>query len=215
MPRPPRLLLSQSCYHIMTRGNNRHKVFESDDDYLYYLDLINKYKTGHPFEIFHYCLMPNHTHFLIKTNKASDFSTFMKKLNLAYFFHYRKLYGWIGHFWQDRFKSQAVGKDEYFIQCGKYIELNPVRANIIEKPENYKWSSYNFYSQGQENKLLTEDFLYQDLAPNKVMCQEEYVKMIIDDLVIDNYKNKIWGSDPQRYNEAKKIRNHIRLLKNY
>ena len=215
MPRPPRLLLSQSYYHIMTRGNNRHKVFETDDDYLYYLDLINKYKTDHPFEIFHYCLMPNHTHFLIKTNKASDFPTFMKKLNLAYFFHYRKLYEWIGHFWQDRFKSQAVGKDEYFIQCGKYIELNPVRVNIVEKPENYKWSSYNFYSQGQKNNLLTKDFLYQDLAPNKVRRQEEYVKMIIEDLVIDNYKNKIWGSDLQRYNEAKKIRNHLGLLKNY
>ena len=76
MPRPPRLLLSQSYYHIMTRGNNRHTVFESDEDYLYYLDLMFKYKLEHPFDLYHYCLMSNHTHFLVKTNKAGDFSTF-------------------------------------------------------------------------------------------------------------------------------------------
>src|SRR3989304_4426791 len=100
MPRPPRLLLSQSYYHIMTRGNNRNTVFRSDDDYYYYLELITKYKEKHPFDLYHYTLMPNHTHFLVKTNHASDFSTFMKKLNLAYFHRYRQNYSWVGHFWQ-------------------------------------------------------------------------------------------------------------------
>jgi len=190
----------------MTRGNNRHTVFESDDDYLYYISLIKRFKTKHPFDIFHYCLMPNHTHFLIKTNKASDFSTFMKKLNLSYFYHYHKLYSWIGHFWQDRYKSQPVGKDEYFIQCGKYIELNPLRAKLTTNPEDYKWSSYRFYTLGQNNELITEDFLYNDLGNNQASRQKEYTKMIVDEMVVSNYKKPVWGSSYQQYHEGRKER---------
>lgn len=193
----------------MTRGNNRHKVFECDDDYLYYLDLVRKYKIDHPFDIFHYCLMPNHIHFLAKTNKASDFSSFMKKINLAYFQHYHQYYGWVGHFWQGRFKSQPVGKDAYFIQCGKYIELNPARKQIVKKPEDYHWSSYSFYAKGEKNDLITEDMFYGELGNNDLARQEKYAKMIIDDLVAENYSSKIWGSNYQRYHENQKAKYHF------
>jgi putative transposase len=69
----------------------------------------------------------------------------MKKLNPAYYHHYRQEYGWVGHFWQGRYRCQQVGKDAYFIQCGKYIELNPVRSGIVEKPEDYQYSSYGYF----------------------------------------------------------------------
>jgi len=193
----------------MTRGNNRHSVFESAADYYYYLDLIGKYKTEHPFDLYHYCLMPNHTHFLVKTNRATDFSTFMKRLNLAYFHHYRKNYDWVGHFWQDRFKSQFVGKDVYFIQCGKYIELNPVRAHLVEKPEEYPYSSYAFYSHGKRNRLITTDMFYEEMGQIDTDWQNNYQKLVINDVVVSNYLKPVWGSSPQRYNEAKKIRNHL------
>lgn len=211
MPRPPRLLLSQTFYHIMTRGNNRHDVFKSRSDYQYFLELISRYKKEHPFDLYHYSLMPNHTHMLVKTNKASDFSTFMKRLNLAYFHHYRQNYGWIGHFWQDRFKSQPVGKDEYFIQCGKYIELNPVRAGLVEKPEDYSYSSYQYYANGANYPLLTEDLLYESFGQNRDERQKTYQEMVIDDIIIGSYKKKIWGSAGERYNEEKKFKNHIKF----
>ena len=209
MPRPPRLLLSQSYYHIIARGNNQHTIFEKREDFLYYLDLIRKYKSEHPFDIFHYCLMPNHVHFLIKTNRASDFSTFMKKLNLAYFHHYRQSYGWSGHFWQDRFKSQPVGKDAYFIQCGKYIELNPVRAKLTDKPEDYPYSSYSYYAQGKKNDLLTKDIFYEGLGKNDLARQQNYQRIIIDEAVKNSYLKPVWGSDPQRYHETRKIHYHL------
>lgn len=208
MPRTPRLLLPQSYYHIMTRGNNRHTVFETDEDYQYYLYLIAKYKVEHPFDLFHYCLMPNHTHFLVQTNKASNFSTFMKRLNLAYFHHYRKSYDWIGHFWQDRFKSQFVGKDVYFIQCGKYIELNPVRAGIVSVLEDYQYSSGKYYLKGQRDNLITPDIFYEEMGGNNIVRQEQYRKMVIDDVVIANYPKPVWGSDYQQYHESRKIRYH-------
>lgn len=205
MPRTRRLLLSQSYYHIMTRGNNRNIVFKCDEDYLYYLDLVLKYKIEHPFDLYHYCLMPNHVHMLVKTNKASDFSTFMKRINLAYFHHYNQEYSWVGHFWQDRFKSQAVGKDAYFIQCGKYIELNPVRKGIAEKPEDYKYSSYEYYAQGKPNYLITPDFMYEEIGKDNAERQTQFKKLIVDQIIEESYKKNAWGSDYQRYKEQEKI----------
>ena len=205
MPRTKRFLLSQSFYHIMTRGNNRNTVFKTDEDYQYYLGLVFKYKLEHPFDLYHYCLMPNHTHFLIQTRQALDFSAFMKKLNLAYFHHYRKSYGWVGHFWQDRYRSQAVGKDAYFIQCGKYIELNPVRAGLVENPEDYLYSSHGFYSKGQYNILLTSDFMYQEMGKSDIERQKNYQKLVVDEIIGESYNMNVWGSDRQRYQEVQKI----------
>lgn len=210
MPRAPRLLLPHSYYHVMTRGNNRNIVFKSGIDYLYYLDVVRKYKENLPFDLYHYCLMPNHVHFLIKTRNEMDFSLFMKKLNLSYFHYYRRRYGWIGHFWQDRYKSQPVGKDSYFIQCGKYIELNPVRGNLTRNPGDYYYSSYNYYVAGEGNDLVTKDFFYEDMGKSEAERQKRYSDMVISDVVMNNYPKRIWGSNPERYNEAKKITNHGR-----
>ena len=205
MPRPARFLLSESFYHVMTRGNNRNVVFKSAEDYEYFLKLVLKYKLEHPFDLYHYCLMPNHTHFLIQTKKAFDFSTFMKKLNLAYFHHYRREYGWVGHFWQDRFKSQAIGKDAHFIQCGKYIELNPVRAGIVENPDEYQYSSYAYYAQGKTSPPITTDFIYEEIGHTTDEKQERYRKLVIDQVIEDSYNRAIWGSDLQRYREQDKV----------
>lgn len=205
MPRQKRFLLSQSFYHIMTRGNNRNIVFKSEEDYQYYLKLISKYKLEHPFDLYHYCLMPNHTHFLIQTKKALDFSALMKKLNLAYFHHYKKSYGWVGHFWQDRYKSQTVGKDVYFIQCGKYIELNPIRAKIVEQPDDYQYCSYHYYANGKPDQLITSDFIYEEMGKDNNERQRNYQKLIIDQIIEESYNMNVWGSNKQRYQEAQKI----------
>lgn len=209
MPRQHRLLLSQSYYHIMTRGNNRHIVFRNDGDYYYYMNLVKRFKSELPFDLYHYCLMPNHVHLLIKTKNADDFSLFMKKINLAYFHHYRKMYNWVGHFWQDRFKSQPIGKDEYFIQCGKYIELNPVRAGLVKQPQDYQYSSYNYYTGSAANNLITTDIFYDLLGDNPIDRHNKYQEIIIDDIIEETYKRNVWGSYEQCYNERKKIKNHL------
>lgn len=209
MPRTKRLFLSQSYYHIITRGNNRNIVFRSDEDYLYYLKLIAKYKQKHPFDLYHYCLMPNHTHFLIQTKRANEFSIFMKKINLAYFHYYKRKCDWVGHFWQNRFRSQSVGKDAYFIQCGKYIELNPVRAGIVRKPEKYKYSSYSYYALGGDNSLITPDFIYNKMGITEIEKRKQYRKLIIDEIIEESYNNNVWGSNKQRYREQDKINRKI------
>lgn len=211
MPRQPRFLLSQSYYHIINRGNNKNTIFKDKEDYLYYLELIFKYKKEHPFDLYHYCLMPNHIHLLIQTNKALDFSTFMKRTNLSYYHYFKKKYGWIGHFWQNRFKSKPVGKDEYFIQCGKYIELNPTRANIVKDPSHsqYSYSSYNYYALGENNKLITNNFYYQGLGKDNKERQSNYQDLTIDSIIKKTYNKNIWGSDKQRYMEKRKIKRRM------
>ena len=208
MPRQPRQLLHQSYYHIMARGNNKNIIFHKEDDYKYYLDLIKKYKKLHPFSLYHYCLMPNHVHLLVRTNKGTDFSNFMKKINLSYFCYYRNHYGWTGHFWQDRFKSQPVGKDNYFLQCGKYIELNPVRSGITEKPSDYKFSSYLHYAEGKKNNLITLDMFYSKLGDTDRERQKKYRELVIGEMIENSYKNKVWGSRKQKYQEARKVKYH-------
>ena len=215
MPRPPRFLLSHSYYHIIVRGNNRHRVFKSNLDCQYYLELVTRFKIEHPFDLYHYCLMPNHVHLLVNTKSAEDFSRFMKKLNLAYFYHFKRYYVWVGHFWQGRFKSQPVGKDEYFIQCGKYIELNPVRAGITEKPEDYHYSSYHHYARGVKDSLITEDIFYQDLGSSIAERQKSYEDLLISDIVKENYVKRIWASKLQANSESVKINYHLKHYLKY
>jgi putative transposase len=153
--------------------------------------------------------MANHIHILVKTNKASNFSNFMKRLNLAYFHHYRNSYGWVGHYWQDRFKSQPVGKDEYFIQCGKYIELNPVRAGIVDSPDKYEYSSYKHYATGKRDSLITDDILYDNLGKTKDERQKAYSNLVVSNIVRETFSKSVWGTDYQRYQENRKTKQSL------
>lgn len=188
----------------MTRGNNKNVVFREKADYSYYLKRYQEFKKELPFDLFHYCLMPTHVHQLIRTRHASDFSLFMKKINLAYFHYYRKKYGWVGHFWQDRFKSQPVGKDAYFIQCGKYIELNPFRKGLVKNPSDYSFSSYGHYAFGKKNRLITTDMFFLEMSKNESERAQKYIDLIISDSIQESYKKQVWGQDYQRYHETRK-----------
>jgi len=138
--------------------------------------------------------MSNHVHLLVRIGEKSDLPRFMKRLNLKYFYYYRKKQAYVGHLWQDRFKSKLIDKDEYLIQCGKYIELNPVRANIVKTPEDYPFSSYFYYGLGLEDKLIDVDPLYMDMGNTTITRQSAYRKMLINEIVYEkfsySYKNK-------------------------
>ena len=124
----------------------------------------------------------------LKTNLAS----FMKGLNLSYFSYYKRKYGYIGHFWQGRFKSLLIEKDKYLLACGIYIERNPVRAKIVKRPKDYPYSSYNFYALGEKNLLLNVDPLYEDLGRGKKERQENYKTFFLENKG-DNIKYKIFN----------------------
>ena len=128
--------------------------------------------------------MYNHVHMVIETNKETNLSRMMKRLNLLYYNHYKRKYDYAGHFWQDRFKSLLIANDEYLLACGLYIEKNPVRAKIVKSPEDYPHSSYNYYAYGQKDELMDRNPIYIDLS-----CSDKERQRVYRNLILDKEKN--------------------------
>ena len=180
MPRVARIYTEEGVFHILTRGNNRQKVFKEESDYRIYKDMLTELKGEQPFRLYHYCLMGNHVHLIIETNERTELSKLMKRLNLYYYNNYKKKYGYIGHFWQDRFKSLLIAKDEYLLACGLYIERNPVRAKMVALPEKYPYSSYNYYAYGEGDEIVDRDPCYNELGRTDIERQRRYRGLMLD-----------------------------------
>ena len=142
MPKMPRILLEGACYHIITRGNQRQRIFVNESDYLQYLQRVKYYKIKFKFRLYGYCLMPNHVHLLGEIEKPCELSKFMQGINRSYTAYVNKRYKKIGHLWQGRFKSKVILKDKYLLDCITYIETNPIRANMVDSIKDYRYSSY-------------------------------------------------------------------------
>jgi len=110
----------------------------------------------------------------------------MKQVNLTYFHYYKKIYDYCGHFWQDRFKSSVIEIDSYLLQCGKYIELNPVRAGMVNHPAHYPFSSYNFYTGDKPDTLITPSPAYLGLSDSVRLRQKQYVDFVVDSSIINS-----------------------------
>ena len=156
MPTGPRLLLEHACYHITTRGNQKQRVFLDEEDYQVYLFKLRKYKTRHGFMLYGFCLMPNHVHLIGEPKAKENLARFMHGLNRSYTAYFNKKYNKVGYLWQGRFRSKAIVKDNYLIDCIQYIELNPVRADLSKAPGSYQWSSHKerTLSNSAVNNLL-------------------------------------------------------------
>lgn len=179
MPRIARIAPKEYVYHLLTRGNNRQDVFKEKEDYEKYLEILQKYKEKYKFKLYHYVLMTNHIHLVIEpTEKGGALAEIMKGINLSYAQSYKGKYKHIGHFWQDRYKSIIVSKDNYLLACGSYVELNPVRAKMVEDPKEYKWSSYNTYAYGKKDLLVDEHPIYQNLSEEEKERRKKYREFV-------------------------------------
>ena len=187
MPQIFRILPEEGVLHILTRGNNRQKVFEDNHDYKTYLKFIKIYKQENKISIYHYCVMPNHVHLIVAITQDSELSKFMKQLNLAYLHHHKKRYGYLGHLWQGRYKSLIISEDEYLITCGRYIELNPVKAGIVKDPKEYEYSSYNAYAYGRKDEIVEYSPMYLELGKTTKERKQNYRHDIKGEL----YKDKV------------------------
>ncbi|MFH1369342.1 MAG: transposase [Elusimicrobiota bacterium] len=182
MPRTARILPDQGVMHIITRGNNRQVVFRNEVDFKHYLYLLSLYKEEHRFELYHYCLMSNHVHLIIETTLQTNLPKLMKQINLSYMHFFRKKYRYYGHFWQDRYKSLLIEKDNYLLACGKYVELNPVRAGIVVSPEEYPWSSYAAYTGEKDDPIVSFDLLYTGLGKTQKDRADRYKELVCENI---------------------------------
>ena len=180
MPRTARIYLEEGIFHILTRGNNRQWIFKDKEDFQTYKEILKALKEEQPFKLYHYCLMSNHIHLIIEANKRTDLSKLVKRLNLFYYNHYKKKYGYNGHFWQGRFKSLLIEKEDYLLACGLYVERNPLRARIVSSIKEYVHSSYNYYAYGKRDDLIDRDPGFGDLGRTDNECQTHYRGLMLD-----------------------------------
>lgn len=180
MPRTARIAPKEFVYHVLTRGNNKQAIFKDENDYLKYIEILKKYKEKYLFKLYHYVLMTNHVHLVIEpSQEGGELYQIMKGINLSYAQHFKNKYKYTGHFWQDRFKSIIVSKDEYLLTCGSYVELNPVRARMVKEPKEYRWSSYGANAYGKKNDLVDGHVIYGTLFSDKNI-RKEYRKFVQD-----------------------------------
>ena len=186
MPRLRRHIPVNSALHIMCRGNNKQNIFNDDSDKLYYWGLLNELKDLNKLNVFHYCIMNNHIHLIVWIKQESNLSKFMKQLNLSYFNYYKRLYGYCGHIWQGRYKCNVIETDRYLLHCGKYIELNPVRAGIACSPSEYVFSSYKHYAFGKSDTLVSDSPTFLNLSDSSLKRREQYIEFVVDNDVVNS-----------------------------
>jgi REP-associated tyrosine transposase len=167
VPRKPRLVAPAYPHHVIQRGNNRQAIFFAEDDYRYYLNCLQKAKVKGTTKIYAYVLMTNHAHLLIEPAGPGGLGEFMQSVGRRYVRYINKTYRRTGTLWEGRYKSAIVGRDEYLMMCSRYIEMNPVRAGMVQMPGDYRWTSYRFRALGEANRLLDEDPWYEGLGKDR------------------------------------------------
>ncbi len=174
MPRRARIALPNVPIHLIQRGNNRQSCFFADEDYRRYLDWLTEYSVKTGCRVHAYALMTNHVHLLISADRADTGGALMKLLGQRYVQYVNRVYRRSGTLWEGRFRSCPVQEEGYLLGCQRYIELNPVRANMVAHPAEYRWSSYRANAQGEADALVQPHLLYDALGSDAAARQAAY-----------------------------------------
>jgi putative transposase len=140
MPRVARFVLPSVPHHVTQRGNRRGRVFYSDADHRTYLSWLREYTTEHEVDVLAYCLMSNHTHLVLVPAARNSLHLALRRLHLRYAQRVNRAHDWRGHLWQGRYFASVLD-ESYLWAAIRYVELNPVRAGMVERAEDYPWSS--------------------------------------------------------------------------
>jgi len=180
MARLPRLCLPGVPQHIIQRGNNRQVCFGSEQDFITYSSLLAEYAQQFNVHIHAWVFMTNHVHLLATATTDNGISHMMQAIGRRYVRYFNYSYQRSGTLWEGRFKSCLINGPEYLLICQRYIELNPVRANMVTHPADYKWSSFCFHAQPE--KALTTQFwqphpLYLILGQTQRQRSDNYLSL--------------------------------------
>ena len=173
MPRLARKKSQSGIYHIILRGINRQSIFEDDDDKERLLETLVRYKEKSGYSIYAYCFMDNHFHLLLKVGEE-PLEQIMRRICGSYVYWFNKKYERIGNLFQDRFRSEPVEKETYFLTVVRYIHQNPIKARITESIQEYKWNSYCEYI-GVEI-LVDRDYVLNIFADDSTAALESFVR---------------------------------------
>ncbi|MCF6338886.1 MAG: transposase [Gammaproteobacteria bacterium] len=207
MPRRARISIPGIPWHIIQRGNNRSAIFFADEDYQLYLHHLKEQAGKYECDIHAYVLMTNHVHLLLTPKQEDSAALLMKNLGQRYVQYINRTYQRSGTLWEGRFRSCLAQSENYVLACYRYIELNPVRASMVNHPREYPWSSYKANAEGKKRKLITPHDQYLRLDHRELERRKAYrslFKAHIDQSIDDEIRvatngNYVLGS--KRYQE--------------
>ena len=174
MPRRARLRLAGVAWHIIQRGNNRSACFYAEADYRYYLETLGEQAQRWGCAVHAYVLMTNHVHLLVTPTDEHAVGLMMKHLGQRYVQTINRTYRRTGTLWEGRYRSCLTQSGRYVLACHRYIELNPVRAGMVRRPEDYRWSSYHDNGLGLADPVLSPHAEYLALGRDAASRRQAY-----------------------------------------
>lgn len=174
MPRTARAVVAGIALHVIQRGNNRGPCFFRESDRAVYLGYLRRFAPRCGCLVHAYCLMSNHVHLLVTPQTAGACGLMMKQLGQHYVQYVNRKHDRTGTLWEGRFRSCAAASERYVLACYRYIELNPVRAGIVARPDEYRWSSYCVNARDEYDGLLAPHPAYLGLADGDARRRIQY-----------------------------------------
>lgn len=179
MGRSPRIFVSGYPHHIVQRGHNQDTVFVEPADFEYYLENLIEWKRHYDVGVYAYCLMTNHVHLILNSNSdASDISGLMRRLSARQGRRVNRLEQRIGTIWSGRFKSSVIDTETYLLACLRYVELNPVRAGMVRRSEDYRWSSYTQRIGPCASRWIDDDPITNAFGATRSEIKKAYINYI-------------------------------------
>jgi len=197
MARKPRIHFPGALYHVITRGNRRQGVFQDEKDFEQLLTYLSNCKNRFPFLLYAYALMQNHLHFLIEVGEI-PLSRIMQSLLFGYAQYFNRRYKEVGHLFQGRYKAILCDKDAYLLELVRYIHLNPVRARIAKRPENYAWTGHLSYLGKGRKGIIDEGFVLDQFGGSRSMARRRYRQFVWEG-ISEGHEEKYYRVKDQLY----------------
>jgi len=205
MARLPRIYVKNQPQHIIQRGNNRERIFVDKQDYLFYLKCLQDAVKTHKLNIHAYVLMTNHIHLLASPQQENSIGKVMQSIGRRYVQYFNYRYERTGTLWEGRYKATLIDSEQYLLICMRYIELNPVRANMVSHPKEYPWSSYSCNASGDSGEYLKPHQVYRQLGEEPGEREKAYRALFRNHLSsktiedIRSATNKAWVLGADRF----------------
>lgn len=190
MARLPRLVLPNQPLHIMHRGNNRQNIFENEEDMTRIFNDVEESLAKADCKLHAYVIMTNHLHLLLTPKDKYELAVFMQSMTNRYVRYFNASRKRTGTIWEGRFKSCLIDSESYLFRLYNYIEMNPVKAEMVKEIHEYPWSSYHHNALGEVDQLITEHPLYLELAATKEERATRY-KLMMDKMTLGKENQKI------------------------
>ena len=219
MARLPRIVIPNQPLHIIHRGNNRQDIFHCEEDILRIKEDIYYALEKSGCQLHAYVIMTNHLHLLITPENKTQLAIFMQAMANKYVRYFNAKYHRTGTIWEGRYKSCLVDSERYLFTLYKYIEMNPIKANMVKALSDYAWSSYAHNALGCKDRLISEHSLYRQLGINAEKRCKAYQALFNElDIAQENEKitqatvrGEVYGSDAFHQDIDKKVSRRTKL----